>query len=372
MEERIYDYWAATLQDGYMGELVNIVRLAGGPRALYALSRPELVRRCRISDKLAGYIEDHRPDIRSLEEEYYRMQENEVHYVDRSDPDFPEKLKNIPCSPYGLFVKGELPGSLTPSVAIVGARECTEYGRLMAEYFASRLAKEGVQVISGMAAGIDGIAQSAALNSGGKSYAVLGCGVDIIYPARNRDLYRKLCNNGNGLISEYAPGTAAMARLFPPRNRIISGLCDVLIVVEARAKSGTLITVDMAIEQGRTVMVVPGRLTDNLSAGCLNLLYQGALPATGIEAVLEQLGVNRQMKLSDFPATFTIKESTTVSKEAKRVLDVMKIEPQSVDQIAAGAKTTPEQTMIVLTRLEMEGLVREVYPGYYIRKLELV
>ena len=169
MEERIYDYWAATLQDGYMGNLVNIVKNAGGARALYGLSRSELVRRCRISEKLAGYIEDHRPDIRSLEEEYYRMQENEVHYVNRSDPDFPEKLKNIPCSPYGLFVKGELPGSLTPSVAIVGARECTEYGRLMAEYFASRLAKEGVQVISGMAAGIDGIAQSAALNSGGKS-----------------------------------------------------------------------------------------------------------------------------------------------------------------------------------------------------------
>ncbi|MBR6160193.1 MAG: DNA-processing protein DprA [Lachnospiraceae bacterium] len=372
MEERIYDYWVATLQDGYMGNLVNIVKNAGGARALYGLSRSELVRRCRISDKLAGYIEDHRPDIRSLEEEYYRMQEDGVTYVNHSDPDFPEKLKNIPGSPYGIFVKGHIPDPQVPSVAIVGARECSEYGRIMAEFFASRLAKEGVQVISGMAAGIDGIAQSAALNSGGKSYAVLGCGVDIIYPARNRDLYRKLCNNGNGLISEYAPGTPAVARLFPPRNRIISGLCDVLIVVEARAKSGTLITVDMAIEQGRTVMVVPGRLTDNLSAGCLNLLYQGALPATGIEAVLEQLGVNRQMGFSDLSTPSPVKDDKIVPAELTCVLDVMNIEPQSIGQIAESAKIMPEQTMIILTRLEMEGLVREVYPGYYIRKLELV
>jgi len=113
-----------------------------------------------------------------------------------------------------------------------------------------------------MAWGIDGIAQSAALCAGGKSFAILGCGVDITYPAKNRSLYDKLCENGNGVISEYAPGTRAEPRRFPPRNRIISGLCDVLLVVEARAKSGTLITVDMAIDQGRTVMVVPGRLTD--------------------------------------------------------------------------------------------------------------
>ena len=372
MEERIYDYWVATLQDGYIGDLANMVRLAGGPRDLYGLSRPELVRKCRISEKLAGYIEDHRPDIRSLEEGYYRMQEDRITYVNHSDPDFPEKLKNIPGSPYGIFVKGNLPDPQVPSVAIVGARECSEYGRIMAEFFASRLAKEGVQIISGMAAGIDGIAQNAAVDAGGSSFGVLGCGVDITYPAKNRALYRKLCTGGNGLISEYAPGTAAMARLFPPRNRIISGLCDVLIVVEARAKSGTLITVDMAIDQGRTVMVVPGRLTDELGAGCINLLYQGALPATGIEAVLEQLGVNRQMELSDFSAGFAIKKGPAVSKEAGRILDIMKIEPQSVDQIASGADMTSARTMIILTRLEMEGLVREVYPGYYIRQLELV
>lgn len=371
MEDRIYDYWVATLQDGYLGNLTEMVRKAGGARALYGLSQSGLVRKCRISDKLAGYIEDHRPDIRSLEEGYYRMQENGITYVNHSDPDFPEKLKNIPGSPYGIFVKGHIPDPQVPSVAIVGARECSEYGRIMAEFFASRLAKEGVQIISGMAAGIDGIAQNAAVDAGGSSFGVLGCGVDITYPAKNRTLYRKLCTGGNGLISEYAPRTAAMARLFPPRNRIISGLCDVLIVVEARAKSGTLITVDMAIEQGRTVMVVPGRLTDSLSTGCLNLLYQGALPATGIEAVLDQLGMNRQMKLPDLSHPANVPKDAALPEGSERILDVMNIEPQSVGQIAGRAKIGSEQTMIILTKLELEGLVREVYPGYYIRKFEL-
>ena len=143
------------------------------------------------------------------------------------------------------------------------------------------------------------------------------------------------------------------------------------IVVEARKKSGTLITVDMAIDQGRTVMVVPGRLTDNLSAGCINLLYQGALPATGIEAVLEQLGVNRQMKLSDLSTPSPVKDGRVIPEELARILDVMEIEPQSIDQIAESAKTTPDQAMIMLTKLEIEGLVREVYPGYYIRQFEL-
>ena len=371
MEDRIYDYWAATLQDGYIGNLIGMVSSVGGAKALYEMTKKQMTDALHITDKLAEYIMDRKVDPGSVEEEYYRMQESGISYVNHTDDDFPPKLAAIPSPPYGLFVKGALPDRLTASVAIVGARECSEYGRLMAEFFGDRLAREGVQIISGMAWGIDGIAQEAALNAGGRSYAVLGCGVDITYPTKNRRLYQRLCENGNGLISEYAPQTAAEARRFPPRNRIISGLCDVLIVVEARAKSGTLITADMAIDQGRTVMVVPGRLTDNLSAGCINLLYHGALPATGLGAVLDQLGIGRQMKLSDLKCPAPVKDDTGIPEEMKHVLDVMKIEPQSIGRIARCAKMTPETTMMILTRLEIEGLVREISPGYYIRQLEL-
>lgn len=178
-------------------------------------------------------------------------------------------------SAYGIFYRGKLPDENEPAVAVIGARECSEYGRYVAEELGQYLGRAGIQVISGMARGIDGISQQAALSAGGTSYGVLGCGVDICYPAQNRRLYEELLEKG-GLLSTYAPGTKPLPQYFPPRNRIVSGLSDALIVIEARQKSGTLITVDMALEQGRDVYVVPGRLTDRLSDGCNHLLTQGA------------------------------------------------------------------------------------------------
>ena len=365
MEERIYDYWAATLQDGYIGNLIELVNKAGGAHALYDMKKEDMSAGLGISARLADYIDAHRADEDLIRADYYRMMEQGISYVNHTEPDYPEKLREIPGRPYGLFVRGCLPDPLTPSVAIVGARECTEYGRLMAEYLGDRLAKEGVQIISGMAWGIDGIAQTAALNSGGRSYAVSGCGVDITYPARNRILYSRLCENGNGIISEYAPGTPAESRRFPPRNRLISGLCDVLIVVEARVKSGTRITVDMAIDQGRTVMIVPGRLTDSLSAGCLNLLYQGALPVTGIESVLEQLGVKGSGKNKE-KEVFSVREKRNLPKDLDRVYNVLTLSPQSIDEIARRAHIPVNTAMVILTRLEMEGAAKEIGSGFFV------
>ena len=249
----------------------------------------------------------------------------------------------------------------------------------MAEYFGNRLAREGVQVISGMAWGIDGIAQSAALAAGGRSFAVMGCGVDITYPAKNAVLYRRLCSEGNGVISEYAPQTPAIARQFPPRNRIISALSDVLIVVEARAKSGTLITVDMAIDQGRTVMVVPGRLTDNLSVGCLKLLYQGALPAIGIDSVLEQLGLQKCVDISTHKKQRQKKEanvampngSAGLTPDLQTVADILSLEPLSIDDIARRSGLDQSTAMIMLTKLEMTDQAKEIFPGFFVRQYSI-
>ncbi len=366
MDKRIYDYWAATLQDGYIGDLVGIVERAGSAEELYHMPTEAMRSRLGLSERLAGYISDNRPDTDLLIEDFDRLDTKGISYVNHTDKIFPEKLRDISSPPYGIFVKGSLPDPLTPSVAIVGSRECSEYGRLMAEYFGDRLAREGVQIISGMAWGIDGLSQGAAIAAGGHSFAVMGCGVDIAYPARNMILYKKLCKNGNGVISEYAPGSSAEARRFPPRNRIISALCDVLIVVEARAKSGTLITVDMAIDQGRTVMVVPGRLTDSLSVGCLNLLYQGALPATSIESVLEQL----DLRSTGIKKPVTV-QRRKVPKELSKVYDILTLEPQSTESIADAAGLELPAAMVILTKLEIEGAAKEVWPGYFIRKLEL-
>ncbi|MBD5506552.1 MAG: DNA-protecting protein DprA [Lachnospiraceae bacterium] len=218
---------------------------------------------------------------------YERMREKGIFLVTEEEPQFPERLSQIPDRPYVLYYAGKLPQREKKAVALIGARDCTSYGRYMAEQFGASFAKAGVQVISGMARGIDGIGQSAALREGGYSLGVLGCGVDFCYPRENKELYERLLADG-GICSEYPPGTEPKAFLFPPRNRIISGLCDAILVVEAREKSGTLITVDMALEQGRDVYALPGRATDPLSGGCNRLIRQGAGIVTTPEDFLEE------------------------------------------------------------------------------------
>ena len=211
------------------------------------------------------------------------------------DNDYPQRLRGIPDRPYGLYYIGELPRDDVPAVAIVGARSCSGYGREQARRFAQRLALRGVNVISGMARGVDGIAGRAAAetitetrDSESRSFAVLGCGVDVIYPTQNRDLYHLLARRG-GILSEYPPGTQPRTQLFPRRNRLISGLSDVTVVIEVRAKSGSLITVDAALEQGREIFAIPGRISDQLSDGCNLLIKQGANIACSPDDILEFL-----------------------------------------------------------------------------------
>lgn len=223
-----------------------------------------------------------------VEASYGKLRERGVCLVTDGEAHFPKRLKEIPDPPFALYYVGRLPAEKERAVALVGARDCTEYGRYMAKQFGAALARAGVQVISGLARGIDGVSQKAALEAGGYSFAVLGCGVDICYPEENRELYDALADTG-GFCSEYPPGTPPKAAFFPPRNRLISGLADGLLVIEAKEKSGTLITVDMALEQGREVYALPGRATDPLSSGCNRLIRQGAGLVCTPEELLEAL-----------------------------------------------------------------------------------
>ncbi len=212
-----------------------------------------------------------------------------------TDREYPRRLLEIPQAPKQLYVKGRLPEEGMPSVAIIGARDCSYYGQEVAKRLGRLFGENGIQVISGMARGIDGIGQQAALQAGGSSFAVLGCGADICYPRQNQDLYDRLCKQG-GVISEYEWGTPPRAGNFPPRNRIVSGLADAVIVVEARKKSGTLITVDMALEQGKEVYAVPGRLVDDLSSGCNYLIKNGAGILLDMEEFMEELWKQYRIK----------------------------------------------------------------------------
>ena len=275
MEEILYAYWLSNL-DGVGSKTVRaLLEYAGSLQDIWNLSQKDLdeaplmltlpVKKLILSSR----------DESAVKKSFEEMQKKGINFYHPGHPEYPRKLKYIYDPPQGIYVKGKLPDPDVLSIAMVGARNCSEYGKMMARKIATSLAGAGIQIISGMARGIDGISQETALEAGGYTCGVLGCGVDICYPEENRGLYEKLVTSG-GLISEYHPGTAARSGLFPMRNRIISALSDIVIVVEARERSGSLITADQALEQGRDVYALPGRVCDGLSQGCNRLIKQGA------------------------------------------------------------------------------------------------
>lgn len=309
--------------------------------------------------------------------------------VERGERDYPARLLEIPDPPERLYVLGKLPEEKVPSVAIIGARECSEYGNYVAARLGECMGRNGIQVVSGMARGIDGIGQTAALDAGGSSFAVLGSGVDVCYPARNRRLYERLRERG-GVLSEYPPGTPALSRNFPPRNRIVSGLADAVVVVEAREKSGTLITVDMALEQGKEVYAVPGRVTDALSSGCNRLVKLGAAVLLDPEELAEELrGIcgrrapaarERVQRLEPGRSGKKHKGFETAMEEGNRqllaenpllaeIFRQLELTPKSVDHIRASLpqKYRDEQINVYLIRLCMEKLAVQVSPGQFCR-----
>ena len=236
------------------------------------------------------------------------------------DAEYPEKLRTLSEPPCVLFVKGDLPREDVPAVSIIGARMAGAYGREQARRFGSVLSENGVQVISGMARGIDGIAGQAALSGPGGSFAVLGCGVDVCYPEENASLYRELTGRaGCGVFSEYHPKALPRPFCFVQRNRLISALADILLVVEAREKSGTMTTVAAALEQGREVYAVPGRISDRTSDGCNRLLFDGAGVALSPEILLEALvgkGGGKKVPVREKKKTRRKKREETALPEA--------------------------------------------------------
>lgn len=335
-----------------------------------------------LTAKQLGALLESRREIDSRErlaERFLEMNRKGIFFTCRGEPDYPSKLIQIPDPPEGIYYRGKLPEERL-SVAVVGARDCSEYGIRVAEELGRYLGGQGVQVISGMARGIDGISQAAALSAGGSSFAVLGSGVDVCYPASNRALYEKLLERG-GILSSYPPGTAPLSMNFPPRNRIVSGLADALVVVEAREKSGTLITVDMALEQGREVYVAPGRITDRLSDGCNRLLKQGAgvflspreflaeIQPAEPRAGRQAAAAGRQADArEDERVRQALRELPAELKEIYLALDDT---PDSLERIAARVhgRFSFVQVNTLLMRLCVEGLAAQVSPGHFRRQV---
>lgn len=260
--------------------------------------------------------------------------------------------------PPALYLLGRLPDEKRPSVAIVGARRSSSYGNEIARRFAGALASAGVQIISGMAWGIDGMAHEGALEAGGDTFAVLGCGADICYPAGHRKLYEQIALRG-GVLSEQKPGTPPLPGFFPARNRIISGLADLALVVEAKERSGSLITADFALEQGKDVFAVPGRIGDGLSQGCLNLIRQGAGLADSPLAILEALGMNAGKN--------TEPEKILLAKDENIVYSWIRLQPVSLDEIVKKTRMPVQKVLSLLVGLELKGCIREIRKNDYVR-----
>ena len=274
--------------------------------------------------------------------------------VRRGTTGYPRLLAAIYDPPPQLWVRGggELAVLERPCLAVVGARSCSSYGRAVARSLARDAAAAGAVVVSGLARGIDGEAHRGALDAGGVTAAVLGCGIDRDYPAAHAELARRISETGL-VVSEYEPGVEPAPWRFPARNRIIAGLSRAVVVVEARERSGALITVDFALEQGRDVLVVPGEITSALSAGSNALLRHGAAPALSVDDVLEAIGVVAERPVRAEP-----------EGDAARVLEVLRDAPATVDEIARAVALPAADVAALLTALELDGLV-EAGDGAY-------
>lgn len=344
----------------FPGSVKKTAAEAGGTRRLYYMDREELTGLEGIGEKYADYIIRKRNEW-DIDAEYDRLINSGIGFIPYYDERYPERLRQTAGHPFALFCFGDVPEDTAHSVAIIGARNCSEYGRMMAKSFAADLAGYGVSVVSGMAYGIDGIAQESALNAGGRSYAVMGCGVNICYPASNRVLYERLKENG-GILSEYGLYTRPSARLFPPRNRIISALSDIVLVIEAREKSGTMITVDMALEQGREVAVVPGRITDPLSTGCNRLIKQGASPVLSAEDIMYMLdeSFDNNKKSGKRP-------KAKLEEKERKIYELLEPYARSVGELSDASGLELRDVICALVELCIQGLASETGKGYYVR-----
>ena len=281
--------------------------------------------------------------------ELKRLETLGFRFLARTDPAFPPLLRAIHDPPPGLFLRGEAEVQLLarPAVAIVGARACSPYGRQISRLLGRELAAAGLVVVSGLARGIDAEAHRGALEAAGTTVAVLGCGIDRDYPAANRELARQVAAIGL-VVSEYAPGVEPAPWRFPARNRIVAGLCAATIVVEARERSGALITADFALEEGREVFSVPGEITSALSAGVNALLRLGATPLTCAQDVLESYGI----AVHDPP-------ELEVGVPAAGVLERVRDGAAGADELARATGLCAGELAAALTELELAGAVTQ-------------
>ena len=305
----------------------------------------------------------HRMAGEPVDKELAALEKNNIAIITWRDPNYPQNLRTIFDPPVVLFVRGEIHEEDRFAVAIIGTRRPSEYGKSMAMSISRDLAERCLTIVSGGARGIDTVAHWAAVNAGGRTIAVLGCGVDVAYPSENRDLYDKISRNG-AVISEYVPGTRPDAWRFPVRNRLISGLSMGVLVVESKLSGGAMITATIAAEHGRDVWAVPGSADSSVSEGPHRLIKEGAKLVESADDILEEMGIEVET-----PAKQPKAVPDNLTPEQKLILQALDLQPKHVDQIIAECRLTPAAANSSLTLLEMLGLIRRVPGNAYVRAI---
>jgi DNA processing protein len=348
-------FWLALKNTPHVGNITfrRLVDQFGSPECVLRASESELSRVKGVSAAAVASVltQDQLP---SAEKECESLLRSGARIVTYLSPEYPKLLLHIPDAPPFLYVKGQIQAQET-AIAIVGSRQASQYGISTTGKLARELALRGITIVSGMARGIDAVAHRCALSAGGRSIGVLGCGIDVVYPRENRGLYAEMIEKG-GLVSEFPMGTLPLAENFPRRNRIISGLSTGVLIIEAAEGSGSLITAQCALEQGRDVFAVPGNIQSHNSRGAHRLIKQGAKLVESIEDILDELphrtGTAETAGITGF----------VFSQQEAAVYSMLSSAPLHIDTIVEKSALTVSEVSAILLRLEVQGVISQL-PG---------
>lgn len=376
----------------YFGNLEQIYNLS-------ALDIEELKELCKDNDNVAvknidlNMILEHR-SLEEVKRKYDKLNKLGIDVVYPGHCNYPDKLMHIYLPPQILYIKGHFSERINNydcNVAIVGSRKADTYGKEMTSMFSRELSKNNINIISGLAYGVDGIAHRACLDAGGYTVGVLGCGINIAYPRTNIELFARMENEGC-IISEYGLDEAPLPAYFPQRNRIISGLSDGVLVVQAQKKSGSLITADCALEQGKQVYAIPGRLYDPGSEGTNNLIKMGAYAVTMPEDIIRDLKCEKNIVQDDLKSKENDWEDTLVKPKIKKVYnmsgeknynkpdvkmnenekmiyDMLTLDPIYIEEIISRLNMSVSSAVNILFNMEQMGMIKQPVKGYYIKQI---
>lgn len=360
MEHIHYVYWLSCVRGIGSVKRGRLLEYFGSEEEIFKASREMLSKVISIKD-IESLVSCRNKD--SIEESYDNMISNSIKFTYKGYDTYPEKLYDIYDAPYCLYYKGILPDNTKKTVAVVGARNVSYSGSVIAGKMGRQLAENGVQVISGLARGVDISAQKGSLSiAGNKTFAVMGCGVDICYPKQHIETYMLIMESG-GIISEYPPGMPPVAGNFPMRNRIISALSDGILVIEAGEKSGSLITAEYGINQGKDIFAVPGEIGNKLYYGSNKLIKEGAALVTDISDIMDALGIFYDCSISEYKQKFNLETNEKI------VYASLGLEPAHVSEIAARSGFSIKRTMEILIDLELKQCVCMAGNNYYAIKI---